>query len=65
MEDFKREVAKEYLPLLTAEERMEGISAAAIIKSLLTDVRLKKVTVEEIKVYLEQLESNPSKTDKA
>ena len=64
MEDFKREVAKEYLPLLTAKERMEGMSTAAIIQSLPMDIRLKGISVEEIEAYLEQLESNPSKTDK-
>ena len=90
MENFKHDVAKEYLPLLTPSERLEGLSdddlkelpidkrlkglspsevvkslpADEIAKNLPTEVRLKGMSIEEIKTYLKQLESNPSENDK-
>ncbi len=55
MENFKHDVAKEYLPLLTEDERLEGLSV---------DKRLKGLSVEELEAYLEQLKSRSKDSDK-
>ena len=59
MENFKHDVAKEYLPLLTPSERLEGLSDDDL-KELPIDKRLKGLSAREINTYLEQLESKPT-----
>ena len=54
MEDFKHDIALEYLSELTTEE---------ILQSVLIDIRLKRISVEEVEAYIEKRKANKSNPD--
>ena len=48
MENFKHDVAKEYLPLLTEDERLEGLSVDKVVKNFSTDEVVKSLPADEV-----------------
>jgi hypothetical protein len=56
MEDFRREVALEYLPELTPEERLGGLTPKGV---------LEHVPAKEIKAYLARLQKRRAETKPA
>lgn len=56
MEDFRREVAREYLETLTVDEVLQLLTTDDRLRGLSTDDRLRGLSLEQIRTYLEKLE---------
>ena len=63
MQDFRREVAKRYLPQLSIEERLEGLAPEEILKRFPAEDILKQLPVEEVQAYLDKLRK-PQQSEK-
>ena len=56
MEDFRRDIAREYVDQLPPEERLKGLSIDKILRRFPADERLKGLSPEEVRAYLEEQE---------
>ena len=60
-DNYYREITKEHLDLLPAEERVKGLPAKERLKGLPAEAFLKRMSSKEIEAYLRKLRARKRK----
>ena len=64
MQDFQRYVARKYLNQLTAEERVEGLSAKDVMEQFSPDDLLSRLSTKQVEAFLKRRAGKPPSTKK-